>query len=170
MMNWTVWTGWPILQVEFLTERQPSTEPSPLSLTSSAGSQLIAMEETEERQWPLHPAAAKACRISAEIVKDFFSGPSKARRHKMNDFWCVNSPYLQPSDLWVLDRLPSAGASSCSSGSVGAWLWPGAGVGAWLRFHSLLMVKDGCWSRKNGVSIIPSADVLATSVEVATRC
>ena len=35
-------------------------------------------------------------------------------------------------------------------------------------FHSLLMVKDGCWSSKHGVSIIPSADVLATSVEVAT--
>lgn len=49
-----------MLQLEFLTERQPSTEPSPCSLTSCAGSQLIAMEETEERQWPLHPAAAKA--------------------------------------------------------------------------------------------------------------
>jgi len=30
------------------------------------------------------------------------------------------------------------------------------------------MVKDGCWSSKHGVSIIPSADVLARSVEVAT--
>lgn len=49
-----------MLQLEFLTERQPSTEPSPCSLASSAGSQLIAVEETEERQWPLHPAAAKA--------------------------------------------------------------------------------------------------------------
>lgn len=29
------------------------------------------------------------------------------------------------------------------------------------------MVKDGCWSSKHGVSIIPSADVLATHVKVA---
>ena len=54
------------------------------------------MEETEERQWPLHPAAAKA---EAQIVKDFL-GPSKAQRHKMNHFWCVNSPYFQLCDFY----------------------------------------------------------------------
>ena len=40
------------------------------------------MEETEERQWPLHPAAAKACCISAGIVKDIFLEGQVAKQGK----------------------------------------------------------------------------------------
>lgn len=87
----------PMLQVEFLTERQPSTEPFSCSRTSCAGSQLIAMEETEERQWPLHPAAAKADAFLQRLWRIFLEGQVAKQGKKTQDEWFLVCKFSLPS-------------------------------------------------------------------------